>query len=113
MTYTLGNPSAPGTIPLGQRGELAGFPQRFQGFTGFRERVEAALLQRAEDAHRDRPRARAVRPLAVGRNNWLFLGGGDGGLSTASVLMSLAVKPTDVNHLLPDAWAQRQIPAAS
>jgi len=31
---------------------------------------------------------RAVRPLAVGRRNWLFLGG-DGGLATASVLMSL------------------------
>ena len=74
---------------------------------------------------------RAVRPLAVGRKNWLFLGG-DGGLATASVLMSLAAsakrhglnpwlyftdlltqlaaKPADVNHLLPDAWAQRHGP---
>lgn len=71
---------------------------------------------------------RAVRPLAVGRKNWLFVGG-DGGLATASVLMSLcagakrhglnpwayltdllnqlADKPADVSHLLPDAWAQR------
>lgn len=71
---------------------------------------------------------RAVRPLAVGRRNWLFVGG-DGGLPTASVLMSLcasakrhglnpwayltdlliqlADKPADVNHLLPDIWAKR------
>jgi transposase len=71
---------------------------------------------------------RAVRPLALGRKNWLFVGG-DGGLATASVLMSLcagaqrhrlnpwryltdllnelAGKPADVNHLLPDAWAHR------
>jgi transposase len=71
---------------------------------------------------------RAVRPLAVGRRNWLFVGG-DGGLPTASVLMSLcasakrhglnpwlyltdtlnqlAEKPADVNHLLPDVWAKR------
>ena len=62
------------------------------------------------------------------RKNWLFVGG-DGGLATASVLISLcasakrhglnpwayltdllnqlAGKPADVNHLLPDAWAQR------
>jgi transposase len=62
------------------------------------------------------------------RKNWLFVGG-DGGLPTASVLMSLcasakrhglnpwayltdtlkqlAGKPTDVNLLLPDIWAQR------
>jgi transposase len=71
---------------------------------------------------------RDVRPLAVGRRNWLFIGG-DGGLPTASVLMSLcasakrhglnpwayftdlltqlAGKPADVSHLLPDIWAQR------
>ncbi len=62
------------------------------------------------------------------RKNWLFVGG-DGGLATAGVLMSLcagakrhglnpwayltdllnqlADKPADVSHLLPDAWAQR------
>lgn len=77
---------------------------------------------------------RAVRPLAVGRKNWLFLGG-DGGLATASMLMSLcasvkrhglnpwdyladaltqlAENPADVNHLLPDAWAQRPSAVAS
>jgi transposase len=76
---------------------------------------------------------RAVRPLAVGRKNWLFVGG-DGGLPSASVLMSLcasakrhglnpwayltdvltqrAAKPADVTHLLPDAWAKQHLPAS-
>jgi len=74
---------------------------------------------------------RAVRPLAVGRKNWLFVGG-DGGLASASVLMSLcasakrhgvnpwaylsdvltqlSAKPADVTHLLPDAWAKQHLP---
>jgi hypothetical protein len=74
---------------------------------------------------------RAIRPLAIGRNNWLQIGG-DGGLATASVLLSVCASATrhrlnpwsylrdvldqlanrsttaDVNDLLPDAWAQRQ-----
>ena len=72
---------------------------------------------------------RAVRPLAVGRKNWLFIGG-DGGLPTASVLLSLcasavrhelnpwayltdvltqlSTKATDLTPLLPDVWAKRQ-----
>jgi transposase len=71
---------------------------------------------------------RAVRPLAVGRKNWLFIGG-DAGLPTASVLLSLcasakrhgvnpwayltevltqmSAKPTDLTSLLPDAWAKQ------
>ena len=71
---------------------------------------------------------RAVRPLAVGRKNWLFIGG-DGGLPTASVLLSLcasakrhglnpwayltdvltqmSAKPTDLTPLLPDIWAKQ------
>ena len=75
---------------------------------------------------------RAVRPLALGRKNWLFVAG-DGGLRTATVLMSLcasakrhainpwayltdlldqlAAKPADVTPLLPDAWAKRHLPA--
>jgi transposase len=75
---------------------------------------------------------RAVRPLAVGRKNWLFVGG-DGGLRSAAVLMSLcasakryalnpwgyltdvltqlAAKPADAAHLLPDAWAKQHLPA--
>jgi transposase len=75
---------------------------------------------------------RAVRPLAIGRKNWLFVGG-DGGLHSAAVLMSvcasakrhglnpwvyltdvltqLAAKPTDVTNLLPDAWAKLHLPA--
>jgi len=70
---------------------------------------------------------RAVRPLAIGRKNWLFVGG-DGGLASASVLMSLcasakrhglnpwlyltdaltqlAAKPVDATHSLPDVWAK-------
>lgn len=65
---------------------------------------------------------RAIRPLAVGRNNWLHIGG-DSGLKTASVLLSLcasalrnglepwqyftstldalAQKPADLTALLP------------
>ena len=75
---------------------------------------------------------RAVRPLAVGRKNWLFIGG-DGGLRSAAVLMSLcasakrhglnpwayltdvltqlSAKPSDVTNLLPDAWAKQHLPA--
>ena len=74
------------------------------------------------------PAERAIRPLAVGRHNWLHIGG-DGGLSSAAVLLSvtasaarhrvnpwsyvrdlLTILPTrppnaDVSDLLPDAWA--------
>ena len=72
---------------------------------------------------------RAIRPLAVGRRNWLHLGG-DGGLKPTAVLLSIAasikrqgVNPwvylkhvlselpnrtsgTDLADLLPDAWAK-------
>jgi transposase len=77
---------------------------------------------------------RAIRPLAIGRSNWLHVGG-DGGLKTASVLLSvcasairhrlnpwsylrdvleqLAARPAtaDVNDLLPETWTKRQSPA--
>lgn len=75
---------------------------------------------------------RAVRPLSIGRKNWLFIGG-DGGLGSASVVLSLcasakrhglnpwaylsdvltqlAAKPAEVSHLLPDAWAKDHLPA--
>ena len=36
---------------------------------------------------------RAIRPLAVGRSNWLHVGG-DGGLKTASVLLSVCASAT-------------------
>jgi transposase len=73
---------------------------------------------------------RAIRPLAIGRSNWLHIGG-DGGLKTASVLLSVCASATrhrlnpwsylqdvldqlaartasdDVSALLPDAWAIR------
>ena len=74
---------------------------------------------------------RAIRPLAVGRSNWLHVGG-DGGLKTAPVHLSVcgsATRPhpnpwsylcdvldqlaarsadADVSDLLPDAQAVRQ-----
>ncbi|HEY1376445.1 MAG TPA: IS66 family transposase [Gemmataceae bacterium] len=73
---------------------------------------------------------RAIRPLAIGRSNWLHIGG-DGGLTTASVLLSVCASATrhrlqpwsylrdvldqlaarsadaDASDLLPDAWAFR------
>lgn len=76
---------------------------------------------------------RAIRPLAIGRANWLHVGG-DGGLKTASVLLSVCAGAArhrldpwaylrdvldqlaarsgggDVNDLLPDAWAARRAP---
>lgn len=77
---------------------------------------------------------RALRPLCVGRGNWLHIGG-DTGLATAGVLLSLcasaarhrlnpwsyltdvlnrlATRPAaaDLPALLPDAWATRHRPA--
>jgi transposase len=73
------------------------------------------------------PAERVIRPLCVGRNNWLFIGG-DGGLNSAAVLLSVAASArrhglnpweylrdllvrlparppdTDVSDLLPDRW---------
>jgi hypothetical protein len=74
---------------------------------------------------------RAIRPLAIGRANWMHVGG-DGGLKTTSVLLSvcasatrhrlnplsylrnlldhLAIRPAaaDLADLLPDEWARTQ-----
>ena len=74
---------------------------------------------------------RAIRPLAVGRANWLHIGG-DAGLKTASVLLSVCTSATrnglnpwsylrdvldrlarrpdgaEMGDLLPDAWAKLQ-----
>jgi transposase len=74
---------------------------------------------------------RAIRPLTTGRANWLHVGG-DGGLKTASVLLSVCASATrhllnpwsylrdvldqlagrsaggDVGDLLPDAWTIRR-----
>lgn len=74
------------------------------------------------------PAERAIRPLAVGRRNWLFVGG-DGGLATAAVLLSVCASArrhgvnawsyvrdlfdrlpalpagADLTPFLPDAWA--------
>lgn len=75
------------------------------------------------------PAEQAIRPLAVGRKNWLHIGG-DGGLKPAAVLLSVAasakrhaVNPwayfkhiltelparppdADLSDLLPDVWAR-------
>ncbi|HEX3147564.1 MAG TPA: IS66 family transposase [Gemmataceae bacterium] len=72
---------------------------------------------------------RAIRPIAVGRANWLQIGG-DGGLATASVLLSICASArrnrldpwtyltqvltevparaigSDLSDLLPDAWTR-------
>jgi hypothetical protein len=73
---------------------------------------------------------RAIRSLAIGRGNWLHVGG-DGGFKTASVLLSVCASATrhrlnpwaylrdaldqlaarcagsDGDYLLPDNWAGR------
>jgi hypothetical protein len=78
------------------------------------------------------PAERAVRPLAVGRRNWLFVGG-DGGLGTAAVLLSVCASAkrhglnawsylrdlfdrlpavpagSDLSEFLPDFWAKTRL----
>ena len=75
------------------------------------------------------PAEQAIRPLAVGRRNWLQIAG-DGGLKSAAVLLTVAAsakrhgvnpwayvqhilaasavhpRDADFNDLLPDAWAK-------
>ena len=73
---------------------------------------------------------RAVRPLAIGRKNWLFIGSKDGGKATATLLSlvqtcrNLKINPreyledilrrlmghtaSEVDELLPDRWAEAQ-----
>ena len=76
---------------------------------------------------------RAVRPLAVGRKNWLFVGNEDGGEAAATIYSlvqtcrALDVNPRDyledvmrrlmshsankIDELLPDVWAAaRKLP---
>jgi transposase len=92
----------------------------------------ASLVRYLDDARfaNDNGEAeRAIRPLAIGRANWLHVGG-DGGLKTASVLLSVCASATrhrldpwvylrdvldhfaarsaaaDLSDLLPDEWAK-------
>jgi hypothetical protein len=75
------------------------------------------------------PAEQAIRPLAIGRRNWLHIAG-DGGLHSAAVLLSVAAsakrhgvnpwvyvtwiltasaarpRAADFSDLLPDGWAQ-------
>jgi len=83
---------------------------------------------RCQVCHRQRGSEWATRPIAVGRANWLQIGG-DGGLPTASVLLSVCASArrhrldpwvylkhvltelpartagADLADLLPDRWA--------
>ena len=78
------------------------------------------------------PAERAIRPLAIGRRNWLFIGG-DGGLATAAVLLSVCASAkrhglnawsylrdlfdrlpalssgADLSPFLPDVWAKTHL----
>jgi transposase len=94
------------------------------------------LVRYAEDGRLtidNSPAEQAIRPLAVGRRNWLHIAG-DGGLKSAAVLLSVAAsakrhgvnpwtyvrhllnesaaRPQDADRsdLLPDVWAQALAP---
>jgi len=83
------------------------------------------------EAHVDNNTAeQVIRPLAIGRKNWLFVGSEDGGKATATLLSlvqtcrNLSVNPRDylddilrrimdhpvsrLEELLPDEWAKRK-----
>ena len=94
----------------------------------------STLIQYVEDGRHtidNSPAERAIRPLAIGRRNWLQIAG-DGGLKSAAVLLSLAATTkrhglnpwtyirhllsaaatrqpeADFSDLLPDVWMQAQ-----
>ena len=91
-----------------------------------------SLLRFVEDGRLtidNSPAEQAIRPLALGRRNWLQIAG-DGGLKSAAVLLSVAAsakrhgvnpwayvqhilaasaarpRAADFSDLLPDAWAK-------
>jgi hypothetical protein len=73
------------------------------------------LVRYLQDGRRvvDRePAEQAIRPLAVGRNNWLHIGG-DGGLRPTAVLLSLAasVKRHGVNPWAYLKYVLTELPA--
>jgi transposase len=99
---------------------------------GYARNQWASLVRYLNDARFDIDNGaaeRAIRPLALGRANWLHVGG-DGGLKTASVLLSVCATATrhrlnpwsylrdvldhlavrsagaDLSDLMPDASAQ-------
>lgn len=106
-------------------------PSNIAGINGLRSFVTSTTLGSPSTMG---PPSEPSRPLAIGRSNWLHVGG-DGGLKTASVLLSvcasairhrlnpwsylrdvleqLAARPAtaDVNDLLPETWTKRQSPA--
>jgi transposase len=105
---------------------------------GYASNQWATLVRYLEDGRLtidNSPAEQALRPLAVGRRNWLQIAG-DGGLKSAAVLLSVAasakrhgVNPwvyvkhiltasaarepnADFRDLLPDVWAREQGAAA-
>ena len=71
---------------------------------GYARNQWASLIRYLDDARfaiDNGAAERAIRPLAVGRANWLHVGG-DGGLKTASVLLSICASAT--RHRL-NPWA--------
>lgn len=71
---------------------------------GYARNQWPSLVRYIEDARfaiDNGPAERAIRPIAAGRANWLQIGG-DGGLATASVLLSVCASAR--RHRL-DPWA--------
>jgi hypothetical protein len=124
----LGDAPNPYTLFDLTAGRSQTFPQRFlEGFRGFiRADAYARFGIDNGDAERD------IRPLTIGRANWLHVGD-DGGLKTASVLLSICASATrhnlnpwsylrdvlgqlasrsneaNVSDLLRGAWASGQV----
>jgi transposase len=106
---------------------------------GYASHQWPTLLRYLEDGRLtidNSPAEQAIRPLAVGRRNWLQIAG-DGGLGSAAVLLSLAAsvkrhgvnawvylkhvltacaaRPlhSDFSDLLPDVWGRVQAEKAA
>jgi len=89
---------------LGEQARSATPKSLFGQAVGYARNQWPSLVRNMTDARfsNDNGAAeRAIRPIAVGRANWLQIGG-DGGLATASVLLSVCASARR-NGL--DAWA--------
>ena len=106
-------------------------PENVDAYITFRRKRNRRLL-RERVRYRCTVAERAVRPLAVGRKNWLFVGSENGGRAAATILSlvqtcrNLGINPQEyledvlrrimrhparqIDKLLPDNWlAARQI----